>query len=104
VRKTGAWILDADPSANGDLDGQIAQLSAHTAIGTTDVWLALGKRFEIDLYCGWFMHDSNQGVAISPRSLRMLGERNITLSIGIYATTDEAAGNHPGILEQEHNK
>jgi len=51
--------------------------------------LALGNRFEIDIYCGWFMHESNEGVAISPQSLLMLGERNIALSVEIYASRDD---------------
>lgn len=74
VRKTGAWILDADPSETGDFDGQISQLLAQIPIGT-DIWLSLGNRFEIDIYCGWFMHGSIEGVAISSQSLQMLGER-----------------------------
>lgn len=88
LRKTGAWILDADLSETGDFDGQISQLLAQIPIGT-DVWLELGKRFEIDIYCGWFMHGSSEGVAISPQSLLMLGERNIALSVEIYASFND---------------
>lgn len=88
LRKTGAWILDADPSETGDFDSQISQLFAQIPI-ETDAWLALGNRFEIDIYCGWFMHESNEGVAISPQSLLMLCERNIALSVEIYASRDD---------------
>lgn len=88
LRKTGAWILDADLSETGDFDGQISQLLAQIPIGT-DVWLELGNRFEIDIYCGWFMHGSSEVVAISPQSLLMLGERNIALSIEIYASFND---------------
>lgn len=88
LRKTGAWILDADLSETGDFDGQISQLLAQIPIGT-DVWLELGNRFEIDIYCGCFMHGSSEVVAISPQSLLMLGERNIALSIEIYASFND---------------
>jgi hypothetical protein len=88
LRKTGAWILDADPSETGDFDGQVSQLLAQVPIGT-DVWLSLANQFEIDLYCGWFMQGTNEGVVISPKSLLLLGERNIALSVEIYASLDD---------------
>jgi hypothetical protein len=88
LRKNGAWILDADPSETGDFDGQVSQLLAQVPIGK-DVWLSLANQFEMDLYCGWFMQGTNEGVAISPKSLLLLGERNIALSVEIYASLDD---------------
>jgi hypothetical protein len=31
-KKTGAWILEAEPSESGDFDGQISQLLSHTNV------------------------------------------------------------------------
>ena len=84
VKKTGAWILEAESSETGDFDGQISQLLSHTNV-TLDMWASLAKKFEMDIFCGWFMHEGNEGIVISPQTLHMLGERHIGLSADIYA-------------------
>lgn len=84
VKKTGAWILGAKPSEHGDLDGQISYLLDCTNV-TIDVWASLAQKFEIDVFCGWFMGDANEGVSVSPKTLLKLGERNIGLEIDVYA-------------------
>jgi hypothetical protein len=87
VKKTGAWILDAEPTASADFDSQISQLLADVDVNL-DVWASIASKFEMDVFCGWFMRDSNEGIAISPQTLRALGERNIALSVDIYAPSD----------------
>ena len=88
VKKTGAWILEGEVTESGDFDGQIARL-----LGCIDLslgeWVSLATRFEFDIFCGWFMRDSNEGISVSPRTMRMLVERNITLSVDIYAPPDD---------------
>ena len=84
VKKTGAWMLEAAPSKTGDFDAQILQLLSHTDV-SLDMWASLARKFEMDIFCGWFMHHANEGVAVSPQTLLMLGERNIALSVNIYA-------------------
>lgn len=88
VKKTGAWILEAEPSETGDFDGQISQLLSHTNV-SLDVWASFARKFEMDIFCGWFMHESNEGIVVSPQTLLMLGERNIALSLDIYAPLDD---------------
>jgi len=88
VKKTGAWILEADPSEIGDFDGQISQLLSHANV-SLEVWASFDKKFEMDIFCGWFMHESNEGIVISPQTLLTLGERNIALSVDIYAPSDD---------------
>jgi hypothetical protein len=88
VKNSGAWILDAEQTESGDFDGQISQLLAHTNVSLGD-WHSLSKRFELDIFCGWFMQNSNEGIEISPQTLLMLGERNIALSIDIYGPCDD---------------
>ena len=84
VKKTGAWILEAEPSETGDFDSQISQLLSHTNV-SLDAWASFAKKFEMDIFCGWFMHEPNEGIVVSPQTLLMLGERNIALSVDIYA-------------------
>ena len=83
TKKTGAWLLECDTDT-GDFDSQISQLFMRANI-SIDKWMVLSRQFEIDVYCGWFMNESNEGVEVSPHSLRGLSERNIQLSIEMYA-------------------
>ena len=75
---------EAESSETGDFDGQISQLLSHTDV-TLDMCASLAKKFEMDIFCGWFMHEGNEGIVISPQTLHMLGERHIGLSADIYA-------------------
>jgi hypothetical protein len=88
VKKTGAWILDAEPTESADFDDQISRLLADIDVSLDD-WASLASRFEMDIFCGWFMQESNEGIEVSPQTLRALGERNIALSVDIYAPLDD---------------
>jgi hypothetical protein len=46
-----------------------------------DVWASFARKFEMDIFCGAFMQESNEGIVVSPKTLLMLGERNIALSV-----------------------
>jgi len=87
--KTGQWHLSATDTEPENLDAQVAEILGKL---TTDlsVWVDLSKHFKMDLFCGWFMNESNEGVEISPNTLNQLGERGIKLGIDIYApNTDD---------------
>ena len=88
VKKTGAWILDAEPTESADFDGQISRLLGDIDLSLDD-WASLASRFEMDIFCGWFMHESNEGIAVSAKTLRDLGDRNIALSVDMYAPLDD---------------
>ena len=86
VAITGAWIVNTDSSAPANLDRQIDKLLA----GTTEdlaVWRRLAVRHRIDVFCGLFMREANEGTTISPQTLQKLGERGIELSLDLYATS-----------------
>lgn len=83
IAKTGSWLLEATVREPEDLDSQISELLAKT-IQDIKVWGSLSGKFKIDLFCGFFMGESNEGVSISPESLVALGKRGITLSLDIY--------------------
>ncbi|MBT2748233.1 MULTISPECIES: DUF4279 domain-containing protein [unclassified Lysobacter] len=91
IAKTGAWQLTLEKRTPGDLDEQIDELFARLNHAPA-LWASLQSRFELDLYCGLFMDTSNDSAAISPRNMRLLGERGIELRLEIYDPTREAAG------------
>ena len=40
---------------------------------------------ELDLFCGFFMKQSDEGLEVSAAALKALGERGIKLGICLYA-------------------
>jgi Domain of unknown function (DUF4279) len=89
IAKFGHWRLETKDREPEDLNGQVKELLDQL---TTDleVWQALSKRFEIHLFCGWFMNESNEGVGVSPSTMSLLAARGIELSLDIYAPTTDA--------------
>ena len=87
VAHTGRWSLKTERSTSGDLDSQIQTLLAGT---TTDinVWQNITSRFQADVFCGLFLQEMNEGLVISPITLKLLGDRGIELSLDVYAGPD----------------
>lgn len=94
IAKTGNWRLSASRREPEDLEGQITEILGQV---TSDlaVWESLARRFEIDLFCGIFMANSNDGMELSPAALLALGQRGISLSLDIYDPIDEHSGDGP---------
>lgn len=88
IARTGLWMLSANDTAPENLDGQVAELLGRLSTDLS-VWRSLSKRFDIDLFCGWFMGGSNEGVEIASATLLALGERGIRLGIDLYAPDRE---------------
>jgi Domain of unknown function (DUF4279) len=88
--RTGSWRLQVQDREPGDPNVQVAELLGQL---TTDlqVWRDLAERFQVDLFCGWFMGESNEGISLSPETLRALGERGIELQLDIYGPESEAS-------------
>lgn len=84
IAKSGMWCLYASERQPGDLDSQVQELLGQL---TTDlrIWADLAQRFDIELFCGWFMESTNEGVSVLPYTLVTLGERGIQLDLDIYA-------------------
>jgi len=82
------WQLKAASCEPENLDKQVAELLAKLSPDLA-VWASLSKRFEIDLFCGLFMEQSNEGGEISAATLMALGERGIALGLDIYGPTQE---------------
>ena len=83
VRKSGAWFLKATAAEPENLDRQVEELMAQMS-SDLDIWSTITQKYEVDLFCGWFMEESNEGVSMSAHTLYLLGERGIELSLDIY--------------------
>lgn len=78
------WRLDAEVTEPENFSQQVSELLSRTP-ADLDVWQALSGRFRLDLFCGWFMSDSNEGIEISPATMVALGTGGIVLSVDIYS-------------------
>lgn len=87
-KKTGGWLLHASDTEPENLDAQVSELVAKLTsdLGT---WAELAQRFQIDLFCGWFMEGTNEGVSVSTKTMRALAERGIELSLDIYGPDEK---------------
>jgi uncharacterized protein with von Willebrand factor type A (vWA) domain len=78
-----SWSLSADDSLSGDLDAQVDQILDRTAQDLA-VWRGIASTWRMHLFCGLFLRDHNEGLSLSPTSLRALGDREILLDLDIY--------------------
>ena len=84
VAKTGMWrfsVADREPE---EMDAQVRELFALLTSDLT-VWRGLAERSKIDLFCGYFMADTNDGFGLSPQSLLLLAERGIEIQFDLNA-------------------
>jgi hypothetical protein len=86
--KLGAWCLEASDREPENLDAQIGEI-LDKLTPSMDVWQPIAERYRVDLFCGFFMRETNEGVEISPASLAALGQRKIVLGLDIYSPTRE---------------
>jgi hypothetical protein len=87
-RQFGLWSLQSASTEPADVDAQIDEILAQLTPDMT-VWAELAQRFNVDLFCGWFMKWGNEGVSLDPASLTALGDRNILLDLDLYAGDPE---------------
>ena len=85
---TGYWSLEAEDSSPADLDLQVAHLLARLPEEEA-VWSRLNERFEIDLFCGWFMQAWNEGTSLQAATLSALAKRGIDLTIDLWDGRDD---------------
>jgi hypothetical protein len=86
IAKSGLWRLSAADREPEDMDAQIQELLGQLT-SDLSVWQKIASSFEIDLFCGVFMGDTNHGLILSPKALVALGQRHIELQLDIYAPT-----------------
>jgi len=56
-----------------------------------DVWRQLTSRFRADIFVGVFLKTGNEGLNVSPETMRQLGARGIEIDFDIYAIFGPAA-------------
>jgi hypothetical protein len=93
-RKTGSWSLQTADHEPENLDMQVAELLGGLT-QNLDIWVALSQRFKLDLFCGLFMECTNEGLSLSPETLRQLGVRGIEIGLDIYAPIREVMNHEP---------
>ena len=84
VANRGSWRLRAADREPGDLDAQIAELFSELSDDLT-VWADLTTRFRGDVFCGLFLEEGNEGISLAPKTLALLGARNLELDLDIYS-------------------
>ena len=94
IRKTGMWLLEVPRKEPEDLNAQVAEILSRLTQDIA-VWKALTQEFEVDLYCGLFMGNTNDGLCLSAATLAALGDRGIELAMEVYAPIPEIAPNDP---------
>lgn len=95
VAKFGLWSCAGPETEPADIDAQVRQLLQRLTPDVS-VWQQLAKRFDVDLFCGWFMEHLNEGVEISPATMSALAQRRIVLSLDIYCDKDGASDSRLG--------
>lgn len=90
VRKTGMWSLVAKPRQPGDLDDQVAEIFAR-ATSDLEIWRKLAARYRVDLFCGLFMKESNEGLTLALGTLAAAADRDIQIHLDIYSGLPDSA-------------
>ena len=88
IRKYGMWILKEPDSDPDEIDKQVERLLSKLTKNLA-IWDSLGQRYQVDLFCGFFMDTRNQGFTLAVATLRSLAERRIAPGFDIYAPTPE---------------
>jgi hypothetical protein len=88
IARMGIWMLEAEDREPEGMNGQVQELLGQL---TSDlaVWKSIGKKYQIDLFCGIFLGGSNEGMTLSAACLAALGERGIEMGLDIYSGHDE---------------
>ncbi|MBT9444775.1 MAG: DUF4279 domain-containing protein [Hyphomonadaceae bacterium] len=88
VESFGSWILDATPTQPIDLDAQVAELFG-SLVKDADVWAALSQKYHPDLFCGAFFDAGGGGIDLTPRTMKLLGDRGVAFACCIYCNTQD---------------
>ena len=86
---SGMWRLDTNRCEPENLDAQISKIFNQLTNDLTK-WKSLNDRYDIDLFCGIFMKEEMEGMEVSPVTLKILGERGVTLGLEIYCPDENA--------------
>lgn len=82
------WSLKAQEAEPESFDSQVSSLLSRLTQDTA-IWTNLGRDFQVDLFCGFFMDNRNQGFTLSIETLQALAARGIEPGFDIYAPSPE---------------
>ena len=83
IAKFGAWRRVARRRLPGDLDDQVRELFAGLT-EDVEIWRNLTARYKVDVFCGLFLTESNEGIDLSAETMWLLGARGIVIGFDIY--------------------
>jgi hypothetical protein len=83
IARAGQWHLSAKDTQPADIDEQVGEILAQLPTDL-EIWRALTARYRVDLFCGWFMSERDEGLEISAETLSALGTRGIKLGVCLY--------------------
>ena len=87
--KTGFCHYRTAAMQPGDFDKQIKQLFDGLS-SETDVWLQLARRFKVELFCGAFLDEPNQGTGLSAETIASIAQRGASFELDIYHIGDDS--------------
>lgn len=84
IPRSGYWGVEAPGGMHDELDLRIAGLLMMLT-GNLPTWRDLAERYDIDLFCGLFMADPNEGLTLRPATMALMAERCLPLGLDIYS-------------------
>ena len=88
LHKSGSWLLDATPQMPANLDAQVVELFNRVDKDLA-LWESLTRDYDVDLFCGFFMTETDEGLEISAETIRVLSDRRIKVGFCIYAPLED---------------
>ncbi|TPM91425.1 DUF4279 domain-containing protein [Mesorhizobium sp. B2-1-3A] len=85
----GFWRLSSGYEKGDQLDHQIATI-LKTLTSDLAIWADLVRRFKVDMFCGVWLDEGNQGLGLTAPTLKLLGDRGIKLDLDIYYEPPES--------------
>lgn len=90
---TGMWRLEAKAQNPENINAQIEEILNQLA-PDLKTWEVLNKQYQIDLFCGLFMDQHIEGIEMSPKSMKLLSERGVTIGFDIYGPDTSCQQTH----------
>lgn len=84
VERRGRWIIQSERRDPSDPNTQLRELLESTT-SDVEVWKSITAQHHVDIFCGLFMLAENEGLVLSPETIKMIGDRGIPLWFDVYA-------------------
>jgi hypothetical protein len=81
--RTGSWHFNIDENDPSTLEQKIEKLLIQMTENPA-IWKRLTTDFKVDIFCGLFLEEFNEGFNLSPEVLKKLSDRNLEIGFDIY--------------------